>query len=69
LRENLWSEGHQEFLVATMRGVAKTLASQEWQPEWVGKVPEGQNRNRFSEDDGSFVDDLFSNGKTMTIGD
>jgi hypothetical protein len=63
------SEGHEELLVATMRGLAKTLAFQQWQPESVGKVPEGQNRSRFSEDDGSFVDDLFSNGETVRIGD
>jgi acyl CoA:acetate/3-ketoacid CoA transferase alpha subunit len=48
--------------------VAKTLTFQQWQSEWIGQIPNGQNQNRFPWDDESFVDDLFSNGKTVTIG-
>jgi hypothetical protein len=46
-RKNIWSDGHQEVLVATITGVAKTLTFQQWQSEWIGQIPNGQNQNRF----------------------
>jgi len=38
LRENIWPDGHQGILIATVTGMRKTPTSQQWHPEvhWKG---------------------------------
>jgi hypothetical protein len=38
LKEDLWTDLHHQRLIATMTRVRKTLPSQQWQSECLGKV-------------------------------